>query len=319
MPLSIDVMAVKFLKRLRVMERTKSRQLSALEQVTQTYELLEHILDYLDPHSLRQAHLVAKYWHSIVHKSSMLAARTQESRRLHSVRAVLIGVNGAGKDTLVNCLLMGPVADFTDHFDPCWEPSFRKQMIVDDERWLIDGTSNGIVDSDQHTSYVGHCLANSETYILIYSTSSRHSFDEIKAWVAKMNSPTEPLSTLVSTEIAKRKNTRDRLRLDRCIPAAVVSTKNDFSPSLKEVDPSEGAAFARELGCAFIETSAKTGDGVEAAFAEVCRTYKRAKVAELLERSRRTSLLGAVHAGPTGSNERRERWWRWYRTKEKPA
>ena len=47
---------------------------------------------------------------------------------------------------------------------------------------------------------------------------------------------------------------------------AIVGNKADLPPASRAVSREEGAALAREYGVPFFETSAKSGDGVDAAF-----------------------------------------------------
>lgn len=313
-------MATKLFQKIK--QKTTSRRAaeatSATQKATQTYELLEQILAYLDPHSLRQARLVNNYWHSIVCDSSTLAGRFLEADRPRNVSTVPIGVPGVGINSLVTRFAHADVAAAAFPFDPdpTWEPAFRSRIVVDSERWLIDGTMGGYLHDEssgaREVRFLGQTLANCDTYMLLYSVSSRFSFDRLRAWVEQMNSGTEPLSLLVAT---KNRATRRRGG-QRCVPAAVVSTKNDLHAELWAVQPSEGAAFARELGCPFVETSAKTGAGVQEAFAEACRTYKRARLETLAQRSKRSSLGRGVPAAAAEAKERRERWWRWYRARQ---
>lgn len=289
--------------------------LSALDKVTQTYELLEHILGFLDPHSLRQAHLANHYWHDIIHNSSELSARTKPAHS--TARNMVLGAYSAGKEALLSSLLMGPSPDPVIRYDMRWEQRFRKELTVDGEAWVIEGCSNPTLNLTSYPGYLGQCLAKSDTYMLVYSAGSLHSFEEITRWLTKITSATEPLSMLVATRNERRKCTRSETRLDKCLPVAVVATDNELEASDKKVDPSQGAALARELGCAFYQTSAVTGEGIEAAFAEACRTYKRARMAEITERLKKTSRLAAVSTADPAAKERKERWWRWYDRRHK--
>lgn len=289
-------------------------QSSAKQRVIQTYELLEHVLGHLDPHSLRQAALVDRDWNTIIRNSSTLLTCVTESNKPRELRTVLVGMRSCGITGLVDCF---------DSLSPPWRSSslwdafFEKAITVDGERWMLRGSTDGYLDDETHAALVGHMLTNSETYMLIYSVDSRESFNRLKAWLASMNSATEPLSMLVANHATPSKNRSSGAGPKKCIPAALVSTKNTIaaSTSTRDVSQAEGAAFARELGCPFIETSTRTGAGVQEAFAEVCRTYKRVRLEELRKRSKRSSLTKAI--APHESNERKERWWRWYGAKQR--
>lgn len=288
----------------------------ASDKVLQTYELLEQILGDLDPHCLRQARTVNKYWHAIVKNSSSLSARSTESDKWRQLRTVLIGVPSAGMSSLVHRLTV-PEMKFPYWNDPYRDPSWKKQLTIDDEQWIIHGTSGGYLDDRQHASYLGHMLANCETYVLIYAMTSRYSFDRVKEWVARMQSPSEPLSSLISTQATGARRSRGSTGVHRCIPAVLVSTKNDLPPQLREVESSEGATFARELGCSFVETSSNTGESVVQAFVEMCKMYKAARLDTLQRQAKRMSLTKTTPSADSDLLKRKERWWKWYGGKQR--
>ena len=310
-------MRSRLLRRFRARARPSTIQSSARQRVLATYELLEHILEYLDPRSLRQARLVETYWQNIIQNSSRHTARLMQSDRPRQLHTVLVGVRGCGMNSLVNTFILGPTDSFPWADDPTWEPCFRRATIVDNERWMIDGSMDGYLDDRSHASFLGHTFRHSETYMLLYSMTSRESFDQLKVWLSSMESATEPLSMLIAKRATPNRSKSSDTGPKQCIPAALISTKNDLDSSRRAVSPAEGATLARELGCPFIETSAKTGAGVEQVFAEVCRTYKRVRLEEIRQRSIRLSLTKAVTPSDPEARERKERWWRWYRAKQR--
>lgn len=310
------VMASGILRRLKAGRNVTrpATPLSPQDKVIQTYELLEQILHHLDSHSLRLAQLVSKYWHGIIHKSSILKRRLSETPGLRAVRTLLISAPGVGVDSLATCFIHG-LEGFPYGYDPSPGAFFRAQIFVDDERWLIEAVSDTHLDPDLFPNHLGHALANCDTYMLFYAIDSRASFEGVKRFLRQMESPTEPLSTMVETR-QKRKSRKDAD--GKCFLTGLVSTKDDIATSQKVVQSSEGEALAWELGCPFVETSAKTGSGVSDAFAEMCRMYKRVWKEQRRQQSKRTSLVKAV-VSPSPSTadakERKERWWRWYRGK----
>lgn len=299
-------MASKFFRKLKrkVDSNRAAPSVSAAQKVTRTYELLEQILGHLDPHSLRQARLVNTYWLAIVRNSPVLTPRSTTSNRPRTTTTIPIAAPSVGLTSLVLRFANPDVAaaPFPFPSDPTPASTFHGQLTVDHERWKVDGSVAGHLHEHRHSSLLGHLLAHSDTYILLYAVCSRPSFTALREWLAQMTRPTEPLSLLVATTPAPRRGRR------QCIPAAVLATQTDLPAEQWAVSPSEGAALARELECAFVETSAKTGAGVREAFAAACRAHKRARL-EALER-RRSVGRGGV---PAEARERRERWWEWYR------
>jgi GTPase KRas protein len=92
---------------------------------------------------------------------------------------------------------------------------------------------------------------NGEAFLLMYSVSSRASFDRLAEFRerAVRGKPTIP-------------------------PMIVVGNQCDRRKSEREVSTEEGAARAAQLGCPFIETSAKTGENVERAVVDLVRDLR---------------------------------------------
>ncbi|KAF7351405.1 hypothetical protein MSAN_01572300 [Mycena sanguinolenta] len=114
-------------------------------------------------------------------------------------------------------------------------------------------------------------LRDADAFILMYSTTSPYSFQDVVAYTravrrAKAAYAHNPILSLVA-------NQSDRPVHDR------------------EVTRTEGEALARELDCAFSETSAKTGNGVDAAVEDLVRIL-RARHKQRRVPRQRSSLWG---------------------------
>lgn len=104
--------------------------------------------------------------------------------------------------------------------------------------------------------------------MLVYSISSRSSFTRIQQFyhqiqrVKKSSSsfPGSPLS------VAAPK---------RLVPVMLVGNKSDREE--REVSKQEGHVLARELGCEFVEASAKNSVNVEKAFYDVVRLIRNVR------------------------------------------
>ena len=90
----------------------------------------------------------------------------------------------------------------------------------------------------------------SQGLIFVYSITSRATFERLKVYRQAMNKVEKhrPVVMLIG-------NKRDKGRR-------------------REVPTAEGAAMARELGCKFLETSAKTGENVEGLFMDMVRKLR---------------------------------------------
>lgn len=81
-------------------------------------------------------------------------------------------------------------------------------------------------------------------YILVYSVASRATFSMIST---------------IHQKILNYTGAAD-------VPAVIVGQKSDVADEVRRVSEAEGKALADELGCRWIETSAKDNANVETAF-----------------------------------------------------
>lgn len=126
---------------------------------------------------------------------------------------------------------------------------------------------------EEYVSLRDQWIRDGEGFVLVYSISSRSSFQRIKRFYSQIQrvkessgtgSPTYPGSpTLTSTSA-----------YDGPAPVMLVGNKCDRVTE-REVSTQEGAALARELGCEFVEASAKNCVNVEKAFYDVVRQLRR--------------------------------------------
>lgn len=96
-------------------------------------------------------------------------------------------------------------------------------------------------------------MANGEGFALIYSITSSLSFAEVEKIRAGLPSSMS-FSVLISPGIIKHKNTPQ-------VPMALVGNKRDLEAK-REVPTSKGKMAAKEWGCAFLESSAKTDTNI---------------------------------------------------------
>ncbi|KAJ7210629.1 ras protein [Mycena haematopus] len=146
-------------------------------------------------------------------------------------------------------------------WDPTMEGPYRKQLIVDNRPCFVD-VDDAPGQEEHATSWInweGH------GFILMYSITSRRSFDRLESFlqVVKRVKGDEPIVVLVGNKCDRPDNER-------------------------EVSKEEGAARARQLGCQFFETSAKTAQNVERVFLSLIRALRETRNQEL-ERGRPTA------------------------------
>ncbi|CAI6097212.1 unnamed protein product [Clonostachys chloroleuca] len=175
------------------------------------------------------------------------------SELLPEPMVVVCGPSGVGKSALVQRYLFGV---FPPEFDPLHGAGDRKRVEVDGEPCLLEIHRSNRMESVATTEMF---IRKADMFLLVYRIGSRESFDEMKE--------------------------RHQLILGRRpdkVPIILVGNKCDLSSNMRAVSPEEGADLARELGCGFVETSAKDNVNVEQTFTDLIRAHRRIEQAKKL-------------------------------------
>lgn len=155
--------------------------------------------------------------------------------------------------------------------DRIFTDSYRKQCIVDDEVALLDVLDTA--GQEEYSAMREQYMRTGEGFLLVYSITSRESFEEIRTFQQQIL----------------------RVKDKDSFPMVVVGNKLDLAHERKvsvegKTGPlslstwplhslltmiAEGKALADEFKCRFLETSAKTNTNVEQAFYEVVRAIRR--------------------------------------------
>jgi GTPase KRas protein len=160
---------------------------------------------------------------------------------------------------------------FVETYDPTIEDSYRKQVQIDGQSCMLE-----VLDTAGQEEYIAlrdQWIRDGEGFVLVYSISSRSSFTRIQRFhnqiqrvkeTSLSGSPTYPGSPLTATSMGSAFGPA---------PVMLVGNKCDRVTE-REVSTQEGSALAKELGCAFVEASAKNCVNVEEAFFEVVRQLR---------------------------------------------
>jgi GTPase KRas protein len=153
---------------------------------------------------------------------------------------------------------------------------------------------------EEYTALRDQWIRDGEGFVLVYSITSRNSFQRIQKFhhqiqrvkdSANASSPTSgsgylnsPISPTVSTFGGQ-------------VPIMLVGNKSDRVTE-REVSTQEGLAMARELGCDFVEASAKNCINVEKAFYDVVRNLRKQRqdFSRLEKRGTNMSGIGSSSA-----------------------
>merc|ERR1712010_395827 len=154
-------------------------------------------------------------------------------------KACVLGDGGVGKTALTIQLCSN---HFVEEYDPTIEDSYRKQVVIDNNSCLLE-----ILDTagqEEFTALRDQWIRDCEGFVLIYSITSRPSFEQISVF-------------------------KDQDR----IPMMLVGNKCDLEEK-REVSTQEGQDLARAFGANFKEASAKTRVNVEEAFYDLVRKIR---------------------------------------------
>ncbi|KAI8867391.1 ras-like protein [Ramicandelaber brevisporus] len=173
-----------------------------------------------------------------------MAARTQLAREY---KIVVVGGGGVGKSALTISYIS---AIFTNEYDPTIEDSYRKQSVIDDEMCTLDVLDTA--GQEEYSAMREHYMRTGEGFLLVYSITSRSSFEEVVVFYQQI----------------LRVKDRDYF------PVLLIANKCDLGME-RQVTTNEGRELARMIGCRFIETSAKLRVNVDEAFYNMVREIRR--------------------------------------------
>ena len=143
---------------------------------------------------------------------------------------------------------------------------------------------------EEYTALRDQWIRDGEGFVLVYSITSRASFTRIRKFysqiqrVKESSSAGSPTGSYLSSPISQSPGQA---------PVMLVGNKSDRVTD-REVSTQEGSALAKDMGCDFVEASAKNCINVEKAFYEVVRALRRQR--------QDTPILrrGTLHGGSGG-------------------
>ncbi|ORY99330.1 ras-like protein 1 [Syncephalastrum racemosum] len=172
---------------------------------------------------------------------------SKASSFVREYKLVMVGGGGVGKSALTIQFIQ---SHFVDEYDPTIEDSYRKQCVIDSETALLDVLDTA--GQEEYSAMREQYMRNGEGFLLVYSITSRMSFEEIATFYQ---------------QICRVKD-RDYF------PMVLVANKCDLEAD-RQVSSQEGRDLAKQFGCHFIETSAKQRIHVDDAFFQVVRDIRR--------------------------------------------
>jgi len=171
----------------------------------------------------------------------------QKGQFLREYKLVVVGGGGVGKSALTIQFIQ---SHFVDEYDPTIEDSYRKQCVIDDEVALLDVLDTA--GQEEYGAMREQYMRTGEGFLLVYSITSRNSFEEISTFYQQI----------------LRVKDRDTF------PVVVLANKCDLEYE-RQVGMNEGRDLAKHFNCRFLETSAKQRINVDEAFIMLVREIRR--------------------------------------------
>ncbi|KAF9237635.1 ras family-domain-containing protein [Melanogaster broomeanus] len=169
---------------------------------------------------------------------------------LREYKLVVVGGGGVGKSALTIQFIQ---SHFVDEYDPTIEGkshSYRKQCVIDDEVALLDVLDTA--GQEEYGAMREQYMRTGEGFLLVYSITSRNSFEEISTFHQQIL----------------------RVKDQDSFPVIVVANKCDLEYE-RQVGMNEGRDLAKHFGCKWIETSAKQRINVDEAFSNLVREIRK--------------------------------------------
>ncbi|KAK5584340.1 hypothetical protein RB653_005949 [Dictyostelium firmibasis] len=164
------------------------------------------------------------------------------------LKLVIVGDGGVGKSALTIQLTQN---QFIAEYDPTIENSYRKQVNIDEEVYMLD-----ILDTagqEEYSAMRDQYIRSGRGFLIVYSIISRPSFEAV---------------TTFREQILRVKDLST-------YPIVIIGNKADLPDKDRKVPPMEGKELAKSFGAPFLETSAKSRVNVEEAFFTLVREIKR--------------------------------------------
>lgn len=157
-------------------------------------------------------------------------------------------------------------------YDPTIEDSYRKQVVIDNQSCMLEVLDTA--GQEEYTALRDQWIRDGEGFVLVYSITSRSSFKRIQKFYNQIQRVKDSSNAGSPTSIAYLSMAATQSNYSGPAPVMLVGNKSDRITE-REVSTQEGNALAKELGCDFVEGSAKTNTNVDRAFYDVVRRLRK--------------------------------------------
>jgi GTPase KRas len=161
---------------------------------------------------------------------------------------------------------------FVETYDPTIEDSYRKQVVIDNQSCMLEVLDTA--GQEEYTALRDQWIRDGEGFVLVYSITSRSSFNRIPKFFSQIQRVKDSGNAGSPTGLSYLSPQLASPALTGPVPVMLVGNKSD-KVTERAVSSQEGQALARDLGCDFVEASAKNCINVEKAFYDVVRSLRR--------------------------------------------
>lgn len=186
-------------------------------------------------------------------------------------------------------------------YDPTIEDSYRKQVVIDTHACMLEVLDTA--GQEEYTALRDQWIRDGEGFVLVYSITSRSSFSRIQKFYSQIQRVKDSANAGSPTAGGYLSSPISGGGYSGPSPVMLVGNKSDRVTE-REVSTQEGNALAKELGCEFVEASAKNNINVDRAFYDVVRKLRKQRQ-DVGRVERRQTNLGAV--GSLGNQDARGR------------
>jgi GTPase KRas protein len=158
---------------------------------------------------------------------------------------------------------------FVETYDPTIEDSYRKQVVIDGQSCILEVLDTA--GQEEYTALRDQWIRDGEGFVLVYSVTKRSSFTRISRFHNLVKRVKESQRSNLYGE--------GSVYAEQYLYPPIMLVGNHFDRGReREVSKEEGHSLARELGCGFVEASAKNYINVEKAFHDVVRQLRRQRM-----------------------------------------
>jgi GTPase KRas protein len=193
------------------------------------------------------------------------------SGKMTLYKLVVLGDGGVGKTALTIQLCLN---HFVETYDPTIEDSYRKQVVIDQQSCMLEVLDTA--GQEEYTALRDQWIRDGEGFVLVYSITSRASFSRITKFYNQIKMVKESASSGSPSGPSYLGSPMSHTSGGPPLPVPVMLVGNKSDKAVERaVSAQEGQALAKELGCDFVEASAKNCINVEKAFYDVVRMLRQ--------------------------------------------